>query len=321
MQRPGGGTAAVPGGAGQARARGRRSALLGLLVNAVLVAVKITAGVIGHSYALIADGVESTTDIFSSLIVWRGLVVAGRDPDARYHFGYGKAEGLAAAIVATMLLAAAAGIAIQAVREIITPHHAPAPFTLVVLVLVVAIKEVLFRHVVAVGEAIGSTAVTVDAWHHRSDAITSAAAFVGIAVAVVGGPRWAVADDYAALAASAIIAANGLRFMRAAVGDLMDRAPAADVLAQIRRTALAVDGVLGIEKILARRSGMGYHLVIHVEADPGMSLHDAHILGGRVRRALTGRLPFVIDAVVHMEPSPGLPAVPSPASEEDRRAP
>jgi cation diffusion facilitator family transporter len=251
---------------------------------------------------------ESTTDILSSLIVWRGLVVSARAADARYHFGYGKAEAIAAAVVAMMLLGAAAGIAIQAGRAIAAPAHAPAPFTLVVLLVVIVTKEVLFRRVSAVGDEIGSTAVQVDAWHHRSDAITSLAAFVGIAVAVVGGPRWAAADAYAALIGALIIVINGLRFLRTAVGDLMDRAPSEDVLAQIRRTALAVDGVRGIEKVLARRFGIGYRIVMHVEADPAMSLHDAHILGGRVRRVLRTELPFVVDVVVHMEPSPTSPA-------------
>jgi cation diffusion facilitator family transporter len=288
--------------------QGRRAALIGLFANAALVVVKIGAGVLGHSYALIADGVESTTDILSSLIVWRGLVISARAADERYHFGYGKAEAVAAAVVALMLLGAAAGIAIQAGRAIAAPPQAPAAFTLAVLLVVIVTKEVLFRRVAAVGDAIGSTAVKVDAWHHRSDAITSLAAFIGIAIAVAGGPRWAVADAYAALVGAAIIVANGLRFLRHAVADLMDRAPSDDVVEQIRQRALAVEGVLGIEKVLARRFGMGYWIVMHVEADPAMSLHDAHIVGGRVRRVLRTELPSVVDVVVHMEPSPTPPA-------------
>ena len=298
--------AATSGPDPRAARQGRRAALLGLLVNAVLVVVKIGAGVLGHSYALIADGIESTTDILSSLIVWRGLVVSARAADARYHFGYGKAEAVAAAVVAMMLLGAAAGIAIQAGRALTAPPRVPAAFTLVVLLVVIATKELLFRRVLAVGDAIGSTAVKVDAWHHRSDAITSATAFVGIAIALAGGPRWAVADAYAALVGALIIVVNGLRFLRHAVADLMDRAPDEDVLRQIRQTALAVEGVRGIEKILARRFGLGYRIVLHVEADPAMSLHDAHIVAGRVRRVLRTRLPFVVDVVVHMEPSPGV---------------
>ena len=167
---------------------GIRTAQVGLLVNTVLAAVKILAGVFGRSYALIADGVESIADIFSSLIVWGGLRIASRSADDDYPFGYGKAEPIAAAAVALLLLAAAIGIAIESVREIVTPHHTPRPFTLVVLVGVVLVKEILFRRVVRVGSDVGSTAVRADAFHHRSDAITSAAAFVGISVALIGGP-------------------------------------------------------------------------------------------------------------------------------------
>lgn len=307
--------------AGERTARAVRTARLGLLVNAVLVIVKLVTGIVGHSYALVADGVESTTDIFSSLIVWRGVTVAGRSPDERYPFGYGKAEAIAAAAVALLLLGAAGGIAVQAIREIHTPHHAPASYTLVVLVLVVAIKEFLFRYVFTVGSEVESIAVKTDAWHHRADAITSGAAFVGISVALIGGPGWASADDYAALAASLVIAANGVRFLRPALADLMDRAPDRAVLERITEKARGIDGVLGIEKILARRTGTGYRIVLHVQADPAMCLQDAHNLGGRVRSTLIHELPGVLDVVIHMEPYPGrgapAPGAGLPAQEDE----
>ena len=165
---------------------GIRAVQWGVLVNVGLAIVKFIAGVVGNSYVLIADAVESATDIFGSLVVWGGLHIAGRDPDEEYPFGYGKAESLAAAVVALMILGAAVGIAVQSVREILTPHLIPAPWTLGVLVTVVLIKLVLSRRVLVVGEQIGSTAVRADAWHHMSDAITSAAAFVGIAVGRTG---------------------------------------------------------------------------------------------------------------------------------------
>lgn len=281
--------------------RGVRSARLGLVVNASLVAIKISAGLLGSSWALVADGVESATDVFASLVVWRGISISGRSADERFHFGYGKAETLAAAIVSMMLLAAAAGIAIQSVRGLFRPHEGPAAFTLAVLVGVVVIKETLFRRVRVVGGEVGSRALETDAWHHRSDALTSAAAFVGISVALIGGPAWANADDWAALFASGIIAFNGVRLLRPAVADLMDRAPPQDVLDRIRRQAAAVDGVLAIEKIQARRAGMGYLVAIHVQAEPRLTLREAHILGGRVRSAIRAD-PDLLDAFVHMEP-------------------
>src|SRR5215213_8074064 len=170
--------------------RGIRSAQIAILVNAGLAVTKLVAGIVGHTYALVADAVESTADIFASLIVWGGLSIAARPADDDHPFGHGKAEALAAAVVSLMLLGAAFGIAIQAAKEIRTPHHTPAPWTLGVLVGVMLVKAVLSRRVRAVGADIGSTAVQADAWHHLSDAITSAAAFVGIAVALVGGPGW-----------------------------------------------------------------------------------------------------------------------------------
>ncbi|HEX6135755.1 MAG TPA: cation diffusion facilitator family transporter [Longimicrobiales bacterium] len=287
------------------RERARRSiriAQAGLLVNAVLVVVKIVTGIVGHSYALVADGVESSLDIFSSLIVWRGIHVAARSADESYHYGYGKAESVAAAAVSMMLLAAAIGIAIEAVREILTPHHVPAPFTLVVLVLVIAIKESLFRFVLREGLALESGIVQADAWHHRSDAVTSGAAFLGISIALIGGQEYAAADDVAALFASGIIAFNGLRLIRPALADLMDRAPDTALLDRVAEEAAREQGVRHIEKVIARRAGVGHFVTVHVQADPDLTLHDAHELGGRVRSRIVQTVPAVIDAVIHMEP-------------------
>jgi cation diffusion facilitator family transporter len=281
--------------------RGARYALVGLVVNVVLVIVKISAGLLGSSYALVADGVESGTDVFASLIVWRGLNVARKEADPDYHFGYGKAETIAAAAVSLILLAAAAGIAWNALLEIQTPGPVPQPFTLLVLVSVIFVKEVMFRKVAAAGDGADSRALKTDAWHHRSDAITSAAAFVGISLALVGGETWAPADDWAALLGSVIIATNGLRLLRPAVLDLMDRAPDQAVLDRVRGLAAAVEGVRGVEKVQARRAGVGYLVAIHVEADPTMTLRDAHKLGGRVRSSIR-RDRSILDALVHMEP-------------------
>ncbi len=288
-----------------ATTRGIRAAILGLVINSGLALTKLTAGVVGNSYALIADAVESCLDIFSSLIVWRGLRVASRPATEQYPYGQGKAEPLAATVVSLMLLGAAIGIALAAVEEIRTPHHAPAPFTLIVLVGVVAVKEGLFRRVSAVGEEIGSTAVRADAWHHRSDAITSAAAFVGITVALIGGPGWESADDWAALLAAGIIAFNGVLLLRPAVGILMDRMPEPAVVDRIREAAQAVPGVIATEKLRVRTFGTGYFVDLHVQADPEMALRDAHALSGKVKAAIKEAVPAVFDTSIHMEPYEG----------------
>jgi cation diffusion facilitator family transporter len=285
--------------------RGKRAAVAGILTNALLAALKLLAGVVGNSYALIADAIESSADVLSSTIVLVGLQVSGREPDEQYPFGYGKAETLAGAVVALMLLGAAAAIAIQSVREIRTPHHTPAWWTLVVLVVVVIVKTLLSRRVAAVGVEIGSTAVRTDAWHHLSDAITSAAAFVGILIAVVGGTGWESADDWAALAAAGVIAVNGILLLRPALADLMDRSPDATVLEAVRSIGTAVPGVLAIEKLAVRRVGLSYRAVVHVQADPALTLRDAHSLGGAVTRAIHAQLEQVQSVVVHMEPYEG----------------
>lgn len=282
--------------------RGKRAARFGILANALLAAFKLVAGIAGHSYALVADAIESSADVASSTIVLGGLQVAGREPDDSYPFGYGKAETLAAAVVALMLLGASTAIAIEAIREIRTPHHAPAWWTLLVLVIVMAVKGGLSRWVSGVASEIDSASVQGDAWHHLSDALTSAAAFVGISVALAGGPGWEAADDWAALAASCVIAVSGLKLIGPAVADLMDRSAGGTVLEDIRRCAAAVEGVRAIEKLAVRRVGLGYQVVVHVQADAALPLRDAHALGGVVSRAIHQGVGHVQAVTVHMEP-------------------
>lgn len=285
--------------------RGIRSAQVAILVNTCLAIVKLAAGLIGHSYALVADAVESTADIFSSTIVWGGLRVAARDPDEAYPFGYGKAEPLATAVVSLMLLGAAFGIAIQAISEMRTPHHTPAVWTLAVLVGVVVVKWILSRRVHAVGAAIGSSAVKADAWHHMSDAITSAAVFIGISIALWGGPGFEAADDWAALFASGIIGFNGVILLRPALHDLMDRMPGAEVVNPVRQAAERVPGVLATEKLAVLRSGMGYRVTIHIQTDGETPLREAHVLSGKVKSAILAAVPKVQYVLVHMEPFDG----------------
>lgn len=287
--------------------RGIRFAQLGLIVNALLAGVKLVAGLIGNSYALVADAVESTADVLGSFIVWGGLAIAAQPPDEDHPYGHGKAESLAAAAVALMLLGAAIGIGIEAIQEIRSPHGPPAAWTLAVLVAVVFVKGLLSRQVLSVGAAIGSTAVKTDAWHHLSDAVTSAAAFVGISLAlwgtrVRGDLRWAAADDWAALAASGVIAYNGFMLLRPALNDLMDRMPGGDVVDPVRRAAEMVPGVLAVEKLHVRRTGLVYRVTIHVQAEPATPLDEAHALGHRVTDAIRAAVPEVDAVLVHMEP-------------------
>jgi cation diffusion facilitator family transporter len=290
--------------------RGIRAAQVGMLVNALLAAIKFAAGVVGHAYALVADAVESLADIFASLVVWGGLHIASQPPDEDHPLGHGKAEALAAAIVAMMLIGAAILIASHSIHEIRTPHQAPAPWTLIVLVVVMTIKWILARRVQEVGDSMESPVVRADAAHHLSDAVTSAAAFIGISIALLGGrfaggTGWEQADDWAALVAAGVIAYNGFSMLRGTVDDLMDRIPGKDVLLAIDRAAHSVPEVLATEKLTARRAGTTYWVTLHVQAAPSLSLHEAHIVSGKVKSAIRAAVPKVEWVLVHMEPHEG----------------
>lgn len=282
--------------------RGIRLAGVGLLANTLLAVVKGLAGVLGNSYALIADALESVADIGGSLIVLGGLRLSSRSADQDHPYGHGKAEPLAAAVVGIMLAGAAIAIGARGLERALSPHEAPEPFTLAVLVVVVFIKETLFRRVVRAGDDLGSGAVIADAWHHRADAFTSLAAFVGIGASVVGGAGYEWCDGAAAVVASFVILYNALRILRPAVHELMDGAPDAALLAQVAEAARGVAGVRQIEKLMARKVGTRYLVDLHVQADPGLSLHDAHILGGCVKTEIRRRIDAVENVLVHMEP-------------------
>ncbi len=283
-------------------ASGARLALVGVAVNFLLAIIKIVAGVLGHCYALIADGIESSLDIFGSLFIWFGLKVAAEPPDEQHPYGHGKAEPLAAASVALIVIVAALGLAVQSAREIVTPHHAPAPFTLLVLVGVIVVKETLFRKVVHTAEDIGSTAVKTDAWHHRSDAITSAGAFIGISIALLGGPGWEAADDWAALFTCGIIGFNGWRLLGPALHEVMDTAPPVALVEAVRTTAAGVPRVVDVEKCRVRKMGLEFYVDIHIGVDAALTVREGHRIGHEVKDAIRAANPAIADVLVHIEP-------------------
>lgn len=282
---------------------GLMAAGIGMAANVLLAIIKIVTGIVGNSYALIADGIESTTDIISSLVVWTGLKISTLPADEDHPYGHGKAEPIAGMVVAMALLGAAVFIAIQSVREIITPHHAPAWFTLVVLSLVIGTKEALYRFVLKVGNELTSTAVKGDAWHHRSDAITSAAAFIGISIALIGGKGYESADDWAALLACLIILFNGYRIFRAALDEIMDAAAPDTLRQEVQDIASAAQDVVRIEKCLVRKSGLGLFVEIHVEVDGTLPVARGHDIGHDVGARLKASALRIQHVVVHVEPA------------------
>jgi cation diffusion facilitator family transporter len=272
-------------------------------INAVLAAGKAIAGIFGHSYALIADAIESLSDVVSSFVVLIGLRFAMRPPDENHPYGHGKAEPLAATIVSLALFAAAVTIAVESIHQIATPHSTPAAWTLVVLAAVVLVKEGLFRYVVQVGESAQSTAVKTDAWHHRADAITSALAFVGISIALIGGKGWESADDWAALLASGIIMFNAYLLLRPAVLELTDSVPATTLGEQLRDLALTVPGVLALEKSFVRKMGFEYYVDLHAIVDRDIPVWRGHEIAHKIKETLRSAFPEISDVLVHIEPT------------------
>lgn len=283
--------------------RSARLVLRGIALNAVLAAVKFAGGIFGNTYALIADAAESTLDIFSSVLVWAGFRVASRPPDANHPYGHGKAEPLAALAVAIFIFAMTAWIAVHAVREIVTPHLTPKPWTLLLLAGVVAVKVWFSRRMDEAGRAAGSTALGVEAMHHWTDAVTSAAAFVGITIALIGGEGWESADDWAALVACAVIGFNGVAMLTRALGDVMDTAVPRDFEDEVRALALAVPGVGALDKVRMRKSGLSYLVDIQVRVDGELTVRAGHDIAHAVKDALIASAAHRIsDVTVHVEP-------------------
>jgi cation diffusion facilitator family transporter len=291
--------------------RSLRATFLGLAANIALVVAKFLAGIFGHSQALIADAVESLADIFSSIIVWRGLVVAETPADDDHPYGHGKAEPIAAATVSVMLLLAAGWIAFNALHVLNAPRLAPSPWTLIILIGVIVVKETLFRFVLHESETVESSAVETDAWHHRSDAITSAAAFLGISISLLGGKGYEAADNWAAVAAAAVIAWNGWRLLLPAVNELMDRSPDRKLVEKIRAVAGTIRGVDGVEKCFVRKMGYQFFVDMHVEVDPQMTVESSHRIGHEVKNKVRAEIPSVRDVLIHIEPlKPEIKATP-----------
>ncbi len=282
--------------------RGERVTLIGLGISVVLAAIKVAGGLLGRSHALLADGVESLLDVFGSSLVYGTLRYAARPPDSKHPYGHGKAEPLAAMVTASALVLVSIGIAIQSIHEINEPRTLPAPWTLAILVLVVIVKEVLSQFLLREGRDIGSRAVETDAWHHRSDAITSAAAFIGISIALWKGERYAAADDWAALFACAIIFYNGVALFRAALDDVMDAAQPPAVEAKIRDIAMSVADVRGTHHLRVRRSGMMLLVDLDVIVDGNTSVRHGHEIAHRVKEALLASDLGILNVLVHVEP-------------------
>jgi cation diffusion facilitator family transporter len=273
-----------------------------VIINALLAIIKITAGILGNSHALIADGIESSTDIFSSAVVWSGLKIASKPPDSNHPYGHGKAEAVSSMIVSLFLVTAAVIIIINSIHSIILPKHAPQAYTLIVLILVIITKETLFRNIIKVSSEIHSTSLKTDAWHHRSDAFTSASAFLGISLSLIFGPGYEFFDDLGAMAASGFILFNAFRLLKGAIGDIMDATPSYELESKILSIVRDIPGVYSINNIKVRKSGLNYLVDIDIQVSGDISVAEGHDISDNVSRILMNSDLSVQDVMVHAEP-------------------
>lgn len=273
-----------------------------MLSNAVLAVVKGVTGIFGNSYALIADAIESTTDVFSSLLVLLGLKYASRPADKNHPYGHGKAEPLLTFVIVGFLVVSATIIAYESIKNIGTPHGLPKSYTLIVLGAIILWKEVSYRLVMKRSRETGSTSLRADAWHHRSDAITSIAAFIGISVALLLGEGYESADDWAALFASGFIVYNSYLIFRPALGEVMDEHLYEDRIKQVREIARKVNGIIATEKCYVRKTGMEYHIDLHAIVDAEITVREGHKLAHDLKDTLQKEMPDTGHILIHIEP-------------------
>ena len=282
--------------------KGLRTTLIGIIVSALLALVKALGGIFGHSYALIADAIESAADVFTSTMLWIGLKWSAKPADDNHPYGHGKAEALVALGISLALVIAAGIIIRDSVLHITEPHKTPAPYTLIILVVVILTKELLYRFVLKTGTEINSGAVKADAFHHRSDAITSAAAFIGISIALIGGEGYEVADDFAALLAGGFIIYNAFGIARPAIGELLDEALEPELQKEIACAAMKVDAVEHVQKCHSRKMGTGYHVDLHIWINGNLTVAHGHDIAHEVKDRIIENVPQVFDVHIHVEP-------------------
>jgi cation diffusion facilitator family transporter len=282
-----------------------RTVYFSLIGNTLLAFIKAFAGFFGNSYALIADAIESATDIFSSLLVLFGLKYAKRPADENHPYGHGKIEPLITFIVVAFLVTSATIIAYESIVNIRTPQKMPKSWTLAVLGAIILWKEISFQVVIKRSKETNSSSLKADAWHHRSDAITSIMAFMGISIAIIFGKGYETADDWAALLASGFILYNSYLIFRPALGEIMDEHLYDDLLDEIRMKSTEVHGVLGTEKCFIRKAGMKYHVDLHAIVDGKISVRKGHDIAHRLKDYLSAEIPNLGHVLIHIEPNDG----------------
>jgi cation diffusion facilitator family transporter len=284
--------------------QGRRAALLGLAVTLSLGLLKLAGGLLGHSIALVSDAVHSLGDALAAAAVWGALLWAQHPADPEHPYGHSRAEAVAGSNVSLLLILSALLVGWESLRSLAEPSPTPAPYTLAIAACSAVLNELLFRHQRRVARQTGSLAVLAAAWDQRMDALGSVAVLLGLALAFWGGPAWHAADHIAALAVAALILWAACRLLWTSLQELMDRQADPELLKAVRREALTVPGVRGVEKLLVRKAGLEHLVDIHVEVDPEISVREGHAIGHAVKDRLLKQMVTVKDVLVHIEPAP-----------------
>lgn len=284
-------------------AKAIKATYLGIFGNIALALTKGIAGYLGNSYALIADAIESITAVFSSLMVLFGIKYSSRPADENHPYGHGRAEALVTFLVVGFLVVSATIIAYESIHNIMTPHKTPESWTLYILGCIIAVKEVLYRIISQNSNETSSSSRKAAAWRHRSDAITSLMAFIGIAIAVYMGPGYEAADDWAALLASGFIMYNAYFIFRPALGEILDEHLYDDLIVQIRQIAVKVEGVIDTEKCFVRKTGMTYRIDLHLIVNGDISVAEGHEIAHRLKDTVQEEIPAIADVLIHVEPA------------------
>lgn len=280
-----------------------KTTVFSIAANLVLAVIKGLAGFFGNSYALIADAIESATDVFSSVLLWLGLRYASRPADGNHPYGHGRIEPLLTFMVVVFLILSAVVIAYQSILNIGRPHALPEPYTLYILGAIILFKELVYRFVSKKAKQTGSTAVQSDAWHHRSDALTSLAALIGIGIALLFGEGYESADDWAALLAAVAIVYNAFLIVRPAFSEMMDEHLYDELVLRIREETMHVTGVQGTEKCYVRKAGFDYFVDLHLIVDGELTVHEGHAIAHEVKTHIRKKFPEVTDVLIHVEPA------------------
>lgn len=283
---------------------GQRIAAAGMAISGVLALLKISAGLAGHSTAVVADGLESTADVFSSGFVLLGLTLAAKPADENHPYGHGRVEILTGLLIGLILTAGGALISFGSWERIGTPHEPLAFYVIWPLIASIVARSGMSVFKFRYGRKIGSAALSADAWHDAMDSLSAVTALIAVSLTLLDPGRFVQADRYGGFLVGLIVVFAGVRVARDTAMQLMDTMPDDDMMVRIRTAAHTVPGVLGVEKCFARKTGLRYHVDLHLEVDPQMTVRQSHLIAHEVREQILQRLDWVADVLVHVEPAP-----------------